>query len=401
MVFDGELSPIQLRNLEDSILNELPIGRKRVKVLDKTSVLLDIIAQTSRSAESSMQAELAFLLYRLPRMTTMWSKLAKSVDSKFSVGCRGPAGKNVDLDFKNMRKRISYLTKTLEDVRITRTAQRISRKSKGLPSIAIVGYAQSGSTSLLNALSSNPLSELNIAEEDTPFKTLEAVTRRVSVPKHEKLTTANSNHRTKLSASRNVCPDFLLIDTLSFIDKLPQCIMSAFKMNFDELQQADIIVNVCDISNPLWQEQELSVLSLLNDMEGLNDKPLITVWNKLDRFSDSDIPRIQEEASKKHQTVAVSALSGVGFDNMLCCFNTVMVDILMTEVRGTLAYSPQNLALLSKLQQSSSFNVVEYTNEGVKLIGKIPLRFAAQFSQSVNALKTRAVKSALMQSFNF
>ena len=397
VVFDGELSPIQLRNLEDSILSELPLGTKGIKVLDKTAIILDIVAQKSHSAESAMQAELAIMLYRLPRMTSMWSKLVKSSDCNSSVGSRGPGTTRTDLNFTQMRKRISYLKKSLEVVRATRCAQRLSRRSKGLPSIALVGYIGSGKTSLFHALSDNrSIQSTRKEEENSPFKTLEAVTRRISVPKIERK--SNPSQGNKLSVSRNACPDFVLVDTLSFINKLPQCIRRAFQMNFDELECADIIINVCDISNPTWQENEKSVLSALMEFEGLSSKPLITVWNMVDRFSDFDISRIQEESTTRHQTIAVSALYGIGFDDLIGTINTVMVDTMMTDVRGVLSYSPQNLSFLSKLQQCSSFESVEYTNDGVLLIGKIPLRFASQFSNSIKVvkIKTRAVKSIFL-----
>ena len=397
VVFDGELSPIQLRNLEDSILSELPLGTKGIKVLDKTAIILDIVAKKSHSAESAMQAELAIMLYRLPRMTSMWSKLVKSSYCNSSVGSRGPGTTRTDLNFSQMRKRISYLKKSLEVVRATRCAQRLSRRSKGLPSIALVGYIGSGKTSLFHALSDNrSIQSTRKEEENSPFKTLEAVTRRISVPKIERK--SNPSQGNKLSVSRNACPDFVLVDTLSFINKLPQCIRRAFQMNFDELECADIIINVCDISNPTWQENEKSVLSALMEFEGLSSKPLITVWNMVDRFSDFDISRIQEESTTRHQTIAVSALYGIGFDDLICTINTVMVDTMMTDVRGVLSYSPQNLSFLSKLQQCSSFESVEYTNDGVLLIGKIPLRFASQFSNSIKVvkIKTRAVKSIFL-----
>lgn len=123
----------------------------------------------------------------------------------------------------------------------------------------------------------------------------------------------------------------------------------------------------------------------------------------LDCFSESDILNIQREAYKKHQTVAISALNGLGFDDMLRCFNDVMIENLMHEVKGTLSYSPKNLALLSKLQQTSSFDIVEYTNEGIKLVGKIPLRFANQFTSSIMAVKVkaRAAKNSILKAFVF
>ena len=397
IVFDGELSPIQLRNLEDSILSELPSGTKGIKVLDKTAIILDIIARKSHSAESAMQAELAIMLYRLPRMTSMWSKLVKSTECNSSIGSRGPGTTRTDLNFNQMRKRISYLKKALDVVRATRCAQRLSRRSKGLPSIALVGYIGSGKTSLFHALSdSHSMLSNRKEEENSPFKTLEAVTRRISVPKIEKKSSPSQGN--KLSVSRNACPDFVLIDTLSFINKLPQCVRRAFQMNFDELECADIIMNICDISNPTWLENEKSTLSALMEFEGLCSKPLITVWNKVDCFSNVDISQIQEEATKRHQTIAVSALYGTGFDDMICTINTVMVNTMMTDVRGVLSYSPQNLSFLSKLQQCSSFESVEYTNDGVLLIGKIPLRFASQFSNSIKVvkIKTRAVKSLFL-----
>ena len=403
VVFDGELSPIQLRNLEESLLQELPTGKKSVKVIDKTSVILDIMIKNCQSKESSMQAELAMSIYRLPRMTPMWVKLAKTSEHHLSIGSRGPGGKNLDLDYKQMRKRISYLTKTLEDVRCIRTAQRHYRKSRGLPTIAVVGYIGSGKSSLQNALTCAAPSGCKLDENETPFKTLEPVIRRISVPKHDKPAHSKSNLKPNLSISRSACPDFLLVDTMSLIDTLPACIRTAFKMNFDELENADIIVNVCDVSNPLWNEQQESVLTTLNGFESLANKPIITLWNKLDRFSESDILKIQGEASHRRHTVAVSAHTTLGFDDMLRCFNEVMVETLMSEVKGTLSYSPQNLALLSKLQQSSSFDVLEYTNDGIKLIGKIPLHFLAQFSQSVVAVKVKAkaAKSALLRAFAF
>lgn len=403
VVYDGQLTPVQLRNLEDAILHELPTGQKRVKLLDKTSIILDIMVQNSLSKETALQAELAMATYRLPRMTSMWMKLFKISESHLSIGCRGLGAKNLDFDYKYLRKRISYLKKSIEEVRATKAVQRQCRKSKGLPSIAIVGYVASGKSSLLNALSCIDQSQCKSGDENTPFKTLEAVTRRISVPKQEKLPTSNLNGRAKLSLSRSVCPDFLCIDTMSLIDKLPACVISAFQMNFDELREADVLVNVCDISDPMWHKHERAVLTILSSMDGLADKPMITVWNKLDCFQCRDIPGIRLEASKRHQTVAVSAHTGLGFDEMLRCFNDVMVGSLMSEVRGTLRYTPQNLALLSKLQQISSFDIMEYTNEGVSLMGRIPFKFAAQFADSVIAVKVKAkvAKISLMKAFIF
>ena len=403
VVYDGQLTPVQLRNLEDAILHELPTGKKRVKLIDKTSIILDIMVQNSFSKETALQAELAMATYRLPRMTSMWMKLFKITESHLSIGCRGLGAKNLDFDYKYLRKRISCLKKSIEEIRATKAVQRRCRKSKGLPSIAIVGYVGSGKSSLLNALSCIEQSQCKLGDEVTPFKTLEPVTRRISVPKQEKLPTSNLNGRPKLSLSRSVCPDFLCIDTMSLIDKLPACVISAFQINFDELRDADVLVNVCDISDPMWQEREKVVLTMLSGMDGLADKPMITVWNKLDCFQCKDVSGIQLEASKRHQTVAVSAHTGLGFDEMLRCFNDVMVGSLMAEVQGTLRYTPQNLALLSKLQQISSFDIMEYTNEGVSLMGRIPFKFAAQFADSIIAVKVKAkvAKMSLMKAFIF
>ena len=187
----------------------------------------------------------------------MWMKLTKISEYHLSIGCRGLGGKNLDLDYKHMRKRITFLKKSIEDIRMTKAVQRQCRQSKGLPSIAIVGYVGSGKSSLLNALSSIEGSQCKLRDGDIPFKTLECVTRRISVPKQDKLPTSTLNGRPKLSLSRSVCPDFLFIDTMSLIDKLPACVISAFQMNFDELREADILVNVCDISDPMWQEHEI------------------------------------------------------------------------------------------------------------------------------------------------
>ncbi|MSQ61421.1 MAG: GTPase HflX [Dehalococcoidia bacterium] len=246
VIFDDELSPSQQRNLENAL---------KVKVLDRTALVLDIFAARARTREGGLQVELAQLDYLLPRLAGQWSHLERL---EGAIGTRGPGETQIETDRRLARSRITHLKAQIEDVRRHRTLYRHRRAKQGIPVIALVGYTNAGKSTLMNALSG-----ADVLAENKLFATLDPVTRRISLP--------------EVGAA-------LLTDTVGFIQKLPTGLVDAFRATLEELEEADILLHVVDITHPAVTEQSATVERTLDDL-GLADKPRITVLNKADHLS--------------------------------------------------------------------------------------------------------------------
>lgn len=275
VIFDSELTPSQTRNLE---------GELGAKVIDRTELILDIFAQHAHSREGKLQVELAQANYTLTHLAgkgILMSRLGGG------IGTRGPGETKLEMDRRVIRNRISRLRKELEEVRKSRTLRRQARKSALMSVAAIVGYTNSGKSTLLNAISN-----ANIYANDKLFATLDPTTRRVILPNEWEI---------------------LITDTVGFIQKLPHHLVEAFRATLEEVTEADILVHVVDGTHPYMEDQIAAVFNVLEELNAIT-KPIITVFNKMDKLKAKIPAKLQ---TKLKPAVTISALYKKELDKLL------------------------------------------------------------------------------------
>ncbi len=273
VIFDDPLSPAQQRNLEK--------GTNR-KVIDRSALILDIFAQRARSLEGKMQVELAQLQYLLPRLTRQWTHLSRLGGG---VGTRGPGETQLEVDRRRIRERIAQLGRRLSQVERTRGLHRDERARVPFPTVALVGYTNSGKSTLMNTLT-----RAGVVVEDRLFATLDPTVRRLRLP--EGLTV-------------------LLADTVGFIHKLPHQLVEAFKGTLEEVRAADLLVHVIDVAQPTWAEQASVVEAVLAEI-GAGDRPVVRALNKVDLLPPRTVP-----PGTAADAVPISARSGRGAGDLL------------------------------------------------------------------------------------
>lgn len=246
VIFDDELNPRQLRNLEEAIPDR--------KILDRPNLILDIFAARARTAHAKTQVELAQYQYLLPRLTNMWTHLQKQ---KGGIGMKGPGEKEIETDRRIIRDRIAHLKKDLARIDKQMATQRSNRGA--MVRVALVGYTNAGKSTLMNLMSKS-----EVFAEDKLFATLDTTVRKVVL---ENL-------------------PFLLSDTVGFIRKLPHQLIESFKSTLDETRESDLLLHVIDVSHPLFEDHMAVVESTLAEI-GSDDKPVIYVFNKIDRLPDA------------------------------------------------------------------------------------------------------------------
>jgi len=361
VIFDTELSPAQQKNLEIAFNAEnKDKSRGGTKVVDRTALILDIFAQHARTKEGQLQVQLAMLTYRLPRLTNMWTHLERQSAgargrSNGGVGLRGPGEKQLESDKREMRAKISLLNRAIDSVRRHRSQHRSRRKRLGVPVIALVGYTNAGKSTLLNQLSQ---SSSSVFAADMLFATLDPTTRRVS------FRAGDSDDGIRR------CPDVLLTDTVGFIQKLPTNLVAAFRATLEEIAEADVLLHVADISSDAWRKQEAAVLRELTDM-GLDNKPIVTLWNKVDLVPERK-SFFQLEASKRGHTVAVSAATGEGMDQLMSVLMSAL-SAQMEVISLTLPYGERGEALLSTIHSLGVVEEKTYGDAGVFVRGRVPV----------------------------
>jgi GTPase len=278
VIFDDELTPAQSRNLE-KVFN--------CKILDRTSLILDIFAQRARTREGKLQIELAQLRHLLPRLTRFWGHLSRQAGG---IGMRGGEGETqLETDRRRVQDRIARLSRDLEVVRRQRSTQRNARQRNHWALASIVGYTNAGKSTLLNTLTGT-----QVLAEDKLFATLDPTTRRLRLP-----------------TNQNV----LLTDTVGFIRKLPHGLVEAFKATLEEVVQTDLLIHVVDVSHPEAEQQIQAVNSVLNEI-GADGKPTLMVFNKIDQLNGNRnmLARFLE---RHPQGVAISAMDGEGIPALL------------------------------------------------------------------------------------
>lgn len=272
-VFDNELSPSQTRALSEDL---------DVRVVDRSSLILDIFAQRAQTREGRLQVELAQYKYLLPRLTGMWKHLVSQTGTAAPIGTRGPGETQLETDRRHIRRKITKLEEELEEVIRVRGTQRRLREKNKLPVVALVGYTNAGKSTLLNYMTG-----AGIRAENRLFDTLDTTTRHL-----------------KISSTMEV----LVSDTVGFIRKLPHHLVSAFKATLEELKYADLLIHVIDASNPEWMIQAQVVDGLIREL-GAAQTPRIEVFNKCDRLQADIHPRGEH-------IVEISAKEGTGIDRL-------------------------------------------------------------------------------------
>jgi len=285
VIFDDELTPRQQRNLEEAL---------QVKVIDRVALILDIFARRAHTREGQLQVELAQHQYLLPRLTGQWRHLERLGGG---IGTRGPGESQLETDRRLIRRKIQHLEEQLEEVRRHRALYRQKRSKSGIPVVSIVGYTNSGKSTLLNALC-----QAGVFTEDKLFSTLDPTTRRLVLPGGKKV---------------------LITDTVGFIRKLPLTIVTAFRATLEELDEAALLLHVVDLSAPGAAEQCQTVEDILADLN-LSSKPRITALNKIDRLLVGDREWDEESARQflpeqtaRENAVMISATRKWGLDRLM------------------------------------------------------------------------------------
>ena len=334
IIFDDELSPAQQRTLE---------GILRVKVLDRTALILDIFAQRASSHEGKLQVELAQLKYNLPRLGGQGLVLSRLGGG---IGTRGPGETKLEVDRRRIRDRISDIEKEIELVKKHRKLHRERRQMNRIPTVALVGYTNAGKSTLLNVLTN-----AGVLAEDKLFATLDPTTRRVILPEG---------------------PEILLTDTVGFIQKLPHQLIAAFRATLEELEQADLLLHVVDASHPRQLEQCAAVHQVLCELS-VETKPTVTVYNKTDKI---DHPHILERLLRTPDSVGISAR------------NSKNLDVLMQKISSyfasrssdmTLCIPYDKSSLLASLYNDTTVYSVDYREEGIIVSASVPVEWSERY----------------------
>ena len=348
VVFDEELSGRHLRELEK-------LFGERVRILDRTALILDIFAQHADTREGSLQVELAQYQYRLTRLTRAWTHLARQAGggggrsgASGGVGLRGPGETQLEVDRRIIQRRIGTLKSQIEKVRTHRQQYRIRRKRSKIPIVALVGYTNAGKSTLLNYLTG---AEVYVA--DQLFATLDPTTRRVEFPGGQVA---------------------LFTDTVGFIQKLPTTLIAAFRATLEEITEADLLLHVIDVTHPNAHAQSRAVFQTLEEIEA-DHVPIISALNKIDLLEDSDGARRALEEFPK--AVAISARTGEGVDDLLKSVNQLLFENFVP----VLLWLPyREGGLISMFHEQGHVEKVEHGEEGIQITGMLPQRLVARFS---------------------
>lgn len=348
VIFDDELTPTQLRNLERDL---------GLKVLDRTALILDIFARRAQTHEGRLQVELAQYEYLLPRLAGRWRHLERLGGG---IGTRGPGETQLESDRRMVQRRIAHVEKELEGVRKHRALYRRQRRGQAMPVVALVGYTNAGKSSLLRAFTG-----ADVLVEDKLFATLDPTTRRVALPNKQEV---------------------LLTDTVGFIQKLPTALVAAFRATLEELEEADLLLHIVDITHVNAVLQAETVAGVLGQL-GLGDKPVITVLNKVDLLISQDGQMLDDGRYRPAPVrrlarqfpggVPVSAAERWGLERLLRKVARTLARG-MVEVTARIPY--EELALVDLFRRHGALRKEEHEESGTLVRGKLPPSLAARLA---------------------
>lgn len=349
IIFDNDLSPRHQRELEK-------IFGLKVRILDRTALILDIFGQHASTREGIYQVELAQYEYRLPRLTRAWTHLARqagggggTAGSVGGVGLRGPGETQLELDKREISKRIQKLKIEIEKIREHRNQYRQQRKRSKTPIVALVGYTNAGKSTLLNKLA-----KTDIYVADQLFATLDPTTRKVMLPDKRII---------------------LMTDTVGFIQKLPAQLIAAFRATLEEISDADLLLHVIDVTHPVAKEQAASVIQTLKEIKA-DHIPVINVLNKIDQLTPEQLAAIKLDEFP--ESVAISGLTGLGIEALLTKIDSLLFQAYIP-IKVKLPYSEGQL--ISLIHESGQVDSIKYGSKVVEITGKIPGRLYARFQQ--------------------
>lgn len=333
VIFDEDLSPAQQRNLESSF---------QLRVVDRSQLILDIFAQRARSNEGKLQVELAQLEYLLPRLTRRWSHLSRLGGG---IGTRGPGETQLEVDRRRVRERIATLKRRLVTVERTRALQRRERLEVPYATVALVGYTNSGKSTLMNTLT-----RAGVLVEDKLFATLDPTIRCLRLPNGDRV---------------------MVADTVGFISKIPHSLIEAFKSTLEEVRSADLLLHLVDMTNPLFEEQIQVVEGVLRDI-GAGDTPYLMVPNKVDV---ANAPSQRLAGNGARAVYPISALTGQGVDHLLAEIGNI-VD--RGKERSEFRFSPAQGSLLSLLRWQGRILEEKFDEESISVTALVTPKLAGQ-----------------------
>jgi len=349
VIFDTELLPRNFRELEKSF-------GENIRVIDRTTLILDIFGQHAQTREGKLQVELAQYEYFLPRLTKAWSHLARQAGggggrtgNSGGVGLRGPGETQLEVDRRRIKTKISHLKEDLDKVRRHRQLYRKNRKLSQLPIVALVGYTNAGKSTILNSLTN-----ADVFTANKLFATLDPTTRRLLLP------------------SGNVV---LLTDTVGFIQKLPTHLIAAFRATLEEISEADLLLHVIDISHPNTIAQWHSVMKTLIDIDAGNI-PIIIVLNKIDKTDMYE--EIKNKFPEYKNGIPISAVKMIGVDHLLYNIDHLLFK-RYTKITARIPY--KNGKLIALFHQFGKVEKVEHGVGSVLISGSIPGRMIADFKR--------------------
>ena len=322
VIFNDELSPSQIRNLEHGL---------KCKVIDRTILILDIFASRAKTREAQLQVEVAQLKYMMPRLIGLNASLSRQAGG---IGSKGPGEKKLELDRRRIEEQVHKLNKELDSLVLARQNQRKLRKRNSTPVVALVGYTNAGKSTTMNALLtvSNAQSEKSVFEKNMLFATLETSTRHIQLPDNKQ---------------------FLLTDTVGFVSKLPHQLVKAFRSTLEEVTEADLLLHVVDLSHPEFQTQ-IEITNKVLDELGVKETPMVYVYNKADLVEDEFTPSTKE-------AVRISAKNLTNIDTLIDCIKS---HIFQHYVKASFLIPYDRGNLVSYLNEHANVFDTEYLENG-------------------------------------
>jgi GTP-binding protein HflX len=334
VIVDEDLTPAQQRNLE---------GAFKVRVIDRSQLILDIFAQRARSNEGKLQVELAQLEYLLPRLTRQWTHLSRLGGG---IGTRGPGETQLEVDRRRIRERISHLKRRLQTVERTRGLQRKERDEVPFATVALVGYTNAGKSTLMNRLT-----RAGVFVEDKLFATLDPTTRALRLPNGDKV---------------------MIVDTVGFINKIPHSLIEAFKSTLEEVSRADLLLHLVDITHPLYEEQIGVVEKVLGEI-GAGKIPALLVPNKIDLASPVDLQRLR--AKDGARVFPISAANGAGVKELLGGVGAILD---RNKELFHARFTPAQGALVALLRERGRIVQEECDGDSVRVTAMVTPKLAGQ-----------------------